>query len=583
MAELLAEQVELVRVPQIQGHQSGEEFDRMVGLKVSGLVGDQGIGRGVGLVEAVARELVDLIEDPGGRRLRNVARHGAVDEGLALGRHFRLDLLAHGPAQEVGGGQAEAREDLGDLHHLLLIDHDPGGLLENALERGVQIVGLLLAVPAGDVARDVVHRPRAVEGDQGDDVLEPVGPELFQHVPHARALQLEHAGGFAAPEHLVGRPVVERKGCKVDADAAPFQQHLGAGQNGQGLEPQEIELHQPGLLHILHVELGDRHVGARVAVERDQLVERAVADHHAGGVGRGVAVQALELEGDVDEPRHRLLCPAHLLQHGLAVDGLLQADRVGRIIGHQLANAVDLAVGHFQHPADVAEHGAGLELAEGDDLGHPVAAVPVLNVGDDLVAQVLAEVDIEIRHRYPLGVEEALEQKAEAERVQVRDSQRPGGHRARPGAPARTDGDGLGLGPLDDVGDDQEIARQPHLDDDIELVVETLPVRLDRPLARGLIHVGCEDLGREPGLEALLCLEPQLRGLVAPAFHGKGRQDGLAGLEHVGAALGDDQGVVHSLGQVGEQGAHLGGRFEAVIRGQPAAVGLREKPALGDA
>ncbi|MEM4781276.1 MAG: AI-2E family transporter, partial [Halalkalicoccus sp.] len=40
---------------------------------------------------------------------------------------------------------------------------------------------------------------------------------------------------------------------------------------------EEIELHQPGGFDIFHVELGDRHVGARVAVERDQLIEGAIA------------------------------------------------------------------------------------------------------------------------------------------------------------------------------------------------------------------------------------------------------------------------------------------------------------------
>ena len=73
-------------------------------------------------------------------------------------------------------------------------------------------------------------------------------------------------------------------------------------QHRQGLEAEEVELHQPRRLDIFHVELGDRHVRARVAVERDQLVERPVADDHARGVGRGVARQALELHREVEQP-----------------------------------------------------------------------------------------------------------------------------------------------------------------------------------------------------------------------------------------------------------------------------------------
>ena len=42
-------------------------------------------------------------------------------------------------------------------------------------------------------------------------------------------------------------------------------------EHGQRLQAEEVELHQPRLLHPFHVELGDRHVRARIAVERHQL------------------------------------------------------------------------------------------------------------------------------------------------------------------------------------------------------------------------------------------------------------------------------------------------------------------------
>ena len=55
---------------------------------------------------------------------------------------------------------------------------------------------------------------------------------------------------------------------------------------------------------IFHVELGDRHVGARIAVERHELIERPVADDDAGGVGRGVPGKSLELHRQVEQPPH---------------------------------------------------------------------------------------------------------------------------------------------------------------------------------------------------------------------------------------------------------------------------------------
>ena len=64
-----------------------------------------------------------------------------------------------------------------------------------------------------------------------------------------------------------------------------------------------------------------------------------------------------------------------------------------------------------------------LQGAEGDDLGDAVAAVLVLDVGDHLLAPFLAEVDVEVGHGHPLGIEEALEEQVVAQGVQAGDQQ----------------------------------------------------------------------------------------------------------------------------------------------------------------
>ena len=119
-----------------------------------------------------------------------------------------------------------------------------------------------------------------------------------------------------------------------------------------------------------------------------------------------------------------------------------------RVVRHQLAQAVDLPIGHRQHPADVAQHGARLQFAEGDDLRDAVAAVFLLDVADHLVAPVLAEIDVEIGHRHPLGVEEPLEQQPEAQRVEIGDRQRPGDDRAGARAAPRADRNALRASPI---------------------------------------------------------------------------------------------------------------------------------------
>ena len=218
----------------------------------------------------------------------------------------------------------------------------------------------------------------------------------------------------------------------------------GLAQGGQRLQAEEVELHQPRRLDPFHVELGRRHVRLRVAVERHQLDQRPVADDDAGGVGRGVGIEPLEPLGDRQHRRHFRVGFGRLAQPRLVGDRLLQRHRLGRVLRHQLGELVDLAERHFQHAADVAHHAARQERAEGDDLRDAVLAVAPANVGDDLVAPVLAEVDVEVGHRHALGIEEALEQQAEPQRIEIGDrqrprrrpSRRPSRAPARPGCPA---------------------------------------------------------------------------------------------------------------------------------------------------
>ena len=188
------------------------------------------------LVEAVAGELVDLVEDHRGLRRLHAARGGAVDEGLLLGIHLRLDLLAHGAAQQVGATQRIAGQHLGHLHDLLLVDHDAEGLFQDRLQAGVQVVRLLLAQLDLDVFRDVVHRAGTVQRHQGDDVLEPVRLHALQHVAHAGAFQLEHADRVAAAHHFEAGRIVERDRLQRHLlTERRLDQLQGAGQHGQGL------------------------------------------------------------------------------------------------------------------------------------------------------------------------------------------------------------------------------------------------------------------------------------------------------------------------------------------------------------
>ena len=320
--------------------------------------------------------------------------------------------------------------------------------------------------------------------------------------------------------------------------------------------------------------MGDEVWAARVAVERHDLVERLAADDDAGGMGGGVAIEAFHLLGDVEKAGGAFVIGGQFAQAGFAGYGVLEAHGLGGVEGDEAGDFVHLAIGHAEHAADIAHGGFGLQLAEGDDLAHPVGAIFAADVIDHLAAAVLAEINVEIGHGDAFGVEEALEEQAPAQRVEIGDGERPGGDGTRTRATAGADGDALSLRPLDEIGDDEEVAGEAHRLDHAEFVFEA-----------GLVGFALgEDLALEAFFQAAAGHVGHGFGLGHARLHfGADGEGGFFCLRHHRAEFGDGEGVVAGLGQVVEQGAHFGGGLEIVVGGDAAALGLGHGAAFGDA
>ena len=84
-----------------------------------------------------------------------------------------------------------------------------------------------------------------------------------------------------------------------------------------------------------------------------------------------------------------------------------------------LGQPIDALQRHVEHPADVLDGGLGRHRAEGGDLGDARLAVLLPDVGDHLLAAVLAEVDVDVGRLAAVRVEEALEQQVVFQRIDV--------------------------------------------------------------------------------------------------------------------------------------------------------------------
>ena len=178
----------------------------------------------------------------------------------------------------------------------------PYGLGQDIVDlRMRSLRGSRVLAPA--ILRDAGHRPGTIQRDGRDQILEPVGAHLAQHVAHPLPFHLEHAAGIALRQHLVGVRIVQRQPLDIDLDPKSMQQTDRALQDGQRRQAEEIEFDQPRLLDVLHRVLRHQEIGTRIAIQRHQLDQRAVADHHAGGMCAGMPIQTLDLQRDLQQPR----------------------------------------------------------------------------------------------------------------------------------------------------------------------------------------------------------------------------------------------------------------------------------------
>ena len=195
------------------------------------------------------------------------------------------------------------------------------------------------------------------------------------------------------------------------------------------------------------------------------------------------------------------------------------------------------------------------------------------HVAHHLVAPLLAEIDVEIRHRDAFGIEEALEHQAEPDGIEIGDVERPGDQRGRARA-AHAHRNAVRARPFHEIRDDQEIAGKTHADDDAKLEFQAIPI--------GFLF-GEEPVLGEPPLQPGLRLRAHFVGGRKAGFGHELRQDGIALLGPEGAAARDLDRVLDGFRKIGKERRHFVGALEAMFRRQTPAVFHIEKRAVGDA
>ncbi len=386
-------------------------------------------------VEAITGEFLHEIKNIGGRPLVDAARGRTLHEDLALLGHLLGFFLAHGTAQDIGASERVAGQHLGDLHHLLLIENHAVRRFENMREIWMQILHGRPPLLAVD---EIVHharlqRSRAEKRHQGDDIGESIRLQAANQIFHTSRFELKNRRGRAGLDELEGRRIICRDGADFDRILLRHPTTLVDGAQStvddrQGAQSEKIEFDQTHCLDVVFVELGDQCARAPLTIQGHEVRQRRWCNHDPGSVKTDVSGQSFELAREVHDIAHVFLVPVPALQRLL---GQCSLESDSELIRNQVGKLIHVTVRVAEDSACISHHGLRRHAAESDDLGNALSvllagSVALDHVIDDLVPTIHAEIDVEIRHRYSLRIQEALEQQLIFNRVQIGDTERIG-------------------------------------------------------------------------------------------------------------------------------------------------------------
>jgi hypothetical protein len=176
---------------------------------------------------------------------------------------------------------------------------------------------------------------------------------------------------------------------RVDIDAVPLADEIGGVVQGrQHAETQQVELDESDSGAIVLVPLQDAAVLHAPPLDGTHLDDRTVADDHAARVDAEVAREVLDLLRELEHRRRELVGVGGGYRRP-TVDGLRE-----RVL---------LPGGVPERLGDVAHRGLGPVGDDVGDLRGVMAAVPLIDVLDDLFASIALDVDVDVGWAVALG------------------------------------------------------------------------------------------------------------------------------------------------------------------------------------
>ena len=119
-------------------------------------------------------------------------RFVSINKVLALLLHDCCFFLGHCTTYQVAPSKCITCQITHDLHNLLLIHDTSICRFQDRLQLRTVIFDRIRAIFSPDILRNKIHRPRTIQGNSRDHILQTLWFQFLHKVLHSRTFQLEH-------------------------------------------------------------------------------------------------------------------------------------------------------------------------------------------------------------------------------------------------------------------------------------------------------------------------------------------------------------------------------------------------------
>ena len=440
--------------------------------------------------EAEAGEADELVEDA----VRNLGidslLRGAGDEAPAVRlERVMASFPAHRPPQSLGFPHREPGERDRDFEHLVLEDDDAEGRAERLSQELVVDRPDVRRIRAQPLARlDVrmhrlpLDRPRPDERHLGGEVVEVLRLRAEKALHLRATLDLERAHRVRALDVREDLGIVEGNPREVDHLSVGGRDLLDAVlDRGEHPEAEQVDLEEACIGAGVLVPLAELATGHGRGLDGDELDQRACRDDHPARMLRDVPWKPCDLARKPGEGP-----PALGAELALAVRKLLELlSHPARIPSvREPGQPLELGKREPERLADVADRATRAVGGEARHERRVLSPVALGDRDDQLLADVAWEVEVDVRHRRKLVVQEAAEREVVRDRIDVGEAGEVADDRADRAAASSTGRKEMSrrvepahlersfAGELEHLVVEEEEPGEPELVDQRELVVQ---------------------------------------------------------------------------------------------------------------